>query len=196
MADPKELSLDQLVSGRLQVLQNARDLIRDAEVLLSQGRSSRAFFLSCIAIEESGKYLMIMSAILQSITGEVDWRGFWRRFKNHIEKTGNIVTFDAVLAGSLGESDLARILKRLNEEPLRRERSKLASLYVDYCDGGFSLPMTLFDEPSARAILSDAQAVLAFLESVEQEISSRADFHRPTPKIIAQIRGKYGIPPK
>lgn len=120
----RELSLEQLAHGRLEALQNAIDLIEDAECLLKQGRWARSAFLSNIAIEELGKYLMIMGAIGNLIAGQIDWRKFWKRFVSHREKTGNVFLFDAALSPSQEDEEILRDFVKRGQS-LKQDKSNI-----------------------------------------------------------------------
>ncbi len=72
----KGISLEQLIGGRRQAFQNACDLIRDAEILYEHQRWARCVFLSSIAIEELGKYLIMIGAIGQVLKNQINWKRF------------------------------------------------------------------------------------------------------------------------
>jgi AbiV family abortive infection protein len=61
-----ELSIEQLITGGQKAFQNAYDLIQDAEIPCKNQRWARCVFLCSIAIEELGKYIMIIGAIESS----------------------------------------------------------------------------------------------------------------------------------
>ena len=86
----KQLTQDQLNQARLKALQNAKELLRDAKLLFICKRWPRVVFLCRTAEEEMGKYWFLVGATIISIAGEIDWKGFWRSYKNHKDKTVSV----------------------------------------------------------------------------------------------------------
>ena len=168
----KELSLDQLIEGRQKPLKNASDLIEEAEILLNSHRWARAVFLACIAIEELGKYLIIMGAIGRVLTGNMDWKKFWKRFRSHEEKTGNIMVFDAMIGPFVSAEDTLASVRRAKRHTSDQEKEKLNSLYVDCTAEGFVLPMDHVNEKDANKAVESAKAVLRFFREMENHVFS------------------------
>jgi len=170
----KHLSAKDLADGRLAALKNARDLVRDAEILLKNKRWARTVFLTMIAVEELGKYLMIVSALVNVLGGKVEWGKFWKRFRNHEEKLGNVVMFNAGLADSV-EQTIALIEKSTDHTKLLQSK-KLNALYTDYRSSRFIVPMHVVKAQQARKALKDARSVLMYFESIEAGIFARRNF--------------------
>lgn len=164
----KELPIEQLITGRQKAFQNAYDLIQDAEILYEHQRWARCVFLSSIAIEEIGKYIIIIGAIGRVIKSKVNWKTFWKRFKNHTEKSGNIFAFDVLLGPFISHhATISKLVKSLNDTH-EAENEKLSSLYMDIKSGEFILPMEAIDRIIAQKALESAKAVLKFFESGER----------------------------
>jgi len=70
-------------------LDNASDLLSDAEVLLKEGRYPRALALTVLAAEEFGKHMMCMSAVGLDLADESEVKKFWKRFRSHAAKYQN-----------------------------------------------------------------------------------------------------------
>jgi len=174
--ESRQLSLEQLSRGRIAALQNSEDLIKDAECLLVQGRWARSVFLSHIAIEELGKYLMIMGAIANLISEKIDWKRFWKRFFIHGEKAGNIFYFDVLLSPSKKDKGILKDFEKAKTDVKESQKEKLSSLYVDLQNDQFVQPMDIFNEKSAIKELENAKAVFLFFERVENNVFSKADF--------------------
>jgi AbiV family abortive infection protein len=184
----RALSLEQLTCGRLQTLQNAIDLIDDAECLFKGRRWARATFLSQIAIEELGKYLMIMGAIGNLIAGTVDWRKFWKRFVSHQEKAGNIFYFDAALFPSKEMKDVLRAFEKADTDGREFQKGKLSSLYVDFHGDRFVLPMDTVDQKGAKQATARAKAVLSFFELAENQVLSKVEFSKLSMSTLEAIK--------
>ena len=65
-----KLSIEQLEHGRKRTLHNAEELVTDARILLGNERYARCYFLSEIAVEELGKYVMLVAATLNVLVGQ------------------------------------------------------------------------------------------------------------------------------
>lgn len=180
----KELSLEQLIEGRKKPLANAADLIRDAEVLLNNGRWARCAFLAYIAIEELGKYLIIMGAIGRVLMGNVDWKRFWKRFRKHKQKAANIMMFDAMLGPFVSMDDTLARVKRSYKQTDDQEKEKLSSLYVDFCQDRFVAPMGHINEQDACKALDSARAVFKFFDERETHVFSDMSPDNLTPEMF------------
>lgn len=78
-----QLSLAEIAAGIAAVLQNARTLVADAQLLLEHGRYARAKAVAISALEECGKASVLghMSTITPSTQSL--WRRRWREFRSH-----------------------------------------------------------------------------------------------------------------
>ena len=187
-----ELSLEQLTHGSVQALQNAVDLIGDAECLFKEGRWARSAFLAQIAIEELGKYLIIMGAIGNVIAGQIEWKMFWKRFVSHREKAGNIFFFDAALSPSQEGQKIVRAFEKADIDTTEFQKEKLSSLYVDFRGDRFVIPMDVVDERIAKKAIENAKAVLSFFELAEKEIFSKANMSKLSASTLERIREEVG----
>jgi AbiV family abortive infection protein len=188
----RELSLEQLTQGRLKALQNAIDLISDAECLFKDGRWARSVFLSQIAIEELGKYLIIMGAIGNLIAGQIEWSKFWKRFVNHLEKTGNIFYFDAALSPFQEQQEILRNFEKADTDAEEFLKEKLSSLYVDFRNDRFVLPMDEVNEKIAKGAIENAKAVLSFFELGETHVFSKANLGSLSASTQQRIQEEIG----
>lgn len=181
----KQLSLDQLIEGHQKPIKNASDLIEDAEILLNNRRWARAVFLACIAVEELGKYLIIMGAIGRVLKGNMDWRKFWKRFKSHEKKTGIIMRFDAMIRPFISAVDTLTGVEKAEKHTSNQEKEKLNSLYVDCTAEGFVVPMDHTNEKDAKQAVESAKAVLKFFAEMENRVFSDMRADNITPQIFA-----------
>jgi AbiV family abortive infection protein len=144
--------------------------------------------LSQIAIEELGKYLIIMGAIGNVIAGQIEWRKFWQRFMSHREKTGNIFYFNAALSPSQEDREILRDFEKADTGTKEFQKEKLSSLYVDFRSGRFVLPMDVVDEKIAKRAIENAKAVLSFFELGEKHIFSKANLGKPSTSTLQRIQ--------
>jgi AbiV family abortive infection protein len=112
--------------------------------------------LANIAVEELGKYLMIIGAIGQVLKGQMDWKRFWKRFREHTEKSGNILAFDVMLDSFISTDNTLRKLQKTYQDARHLEDEKLGSLYVDSNLNKFHLPMESVNEAIAHRALNSA----------------------------------------
>lgn len=83
----QQLSIDQIKKSRVKALQNAGELIHDAEILFKEERWPRVLFLCQISGEEIGKYIMLSSIFVKKISEvEINWKRVWQRLNSHTEK--------------------------------------------------------------------------------------------------------------
>jgi AbiV family abortive infection protein len=177
-----------LTHGRLKTLRNAIDLINDAECLFKEGRWARSAFLSQIAIEELGKYLMAMGAIGNLVAGQIEWRKFWKRFVSHGEKAGNVFLFDAALSPPHEREEIRGVFEKADTGATEFQKEKLSSLYVDFQGDRFVLPMDVIDEKTAKKGIENAKAVLLFFELGEKEVFSKANLGELSAFTLEKIR--------
>jgi len=185
-----ELTLEQLAQGRLKALQNAIDLIEDAECLIQRERWARANFLAHIAIEELGKYLMLIGAIGRILHGQIDWSRFWKRFFSHAEKTRNIFDFDALLSPSVSPDEIQKVLEKSTADSEKYQEQKMSSLYVDFENDQFVAPTDIFDKDLANRTVEAARSVLTFFETGEKSFFSKGDVTKISPEKFKQMEQK------
>lgn len=79
-------------------LENANDLISDAELLLKNNRFQRSYSLFQLASEEVGKGLLIYLNFIFPVSGEEDsFKTFKREFKHHSIKMERIISMEFFL---------------------------------------------------------------------------------------------------
>jgi AbiV family abortive infection protein len=136
-------------------LDNASDLLNDAEVLLASERWPRAYSLAILAAEEFGKF---MSCVVAGSFGADDrdkWRRFWKDFRHHNPKmtfwAGQFVDMqDWGPLGSEGDREWAKAWASRREMVTRALDGKMAGLYVDYQGGEISIPREQIGDRTAR----------------------------------------------
>jgi uncharacterized protein (UPF0332 family) len=85
-----KLEIDNLKEGILKNINNAQELIDEAEILFENEKYARAYLLSHFAIEESSKCGMLLKIIAFKVWNEkIDIKTVRKRFINHNEKIKN-----------------------------------------------------------------------------------------------------------
>src|SRR5216684_230862 len=169
---PEVPTLDDLVIFMDVVLQNARDLLDEARLLLSNGRHARSYALAHIAAEELAKYFFVMVASFEVGAGRtLDWRGLMRQASKHPIKLRAILAFDLIAQNQdqLSVGFVASLLFRRDEmlmmtslEPaLVSLRSR--SLYADF-DLGERLPQRAIRPSAAEWMIGVAGRHLRLAE--------------------------------
>lgn len=124
------LTLEQLIAARNKMIKNAKELYEEATILYENGRFARAYFLLGIANEELGKYLWATSAAIDLVTGNIDWKRFWKNIRDHKEKTGMLEYTENMLLYTYTEEDCFSPLE-IKQTVSIFEELKMASLYSD-----------------------------------------------------------------
>lgn len=132
-----KLTLEQLILARSKTIENAKALYDEAMVLYENGMLARAYFLLCIANEEIGKSILILSAIVDVIAGTIKWSGFWKRLRNHKTKTGTIEHLENIFVSSDENFTEPKNIQQLI--PILEE-AKMSSLYSDMYQKDFYAP--------------------------------------------------------
>lgn len=182
-----ELSREQLITARDKVIENAKNLFEEAQLLYTNERLSRAYFLFCICNEELGKSVMITSAIVELVNESIDWKKFWRRLRNHKDKTGTIEHLENIFISSDANftepNDIKKIIPELEE-------FKMASLYSDMFQNDFFVP----DEIIPRYIVDSLlELTLKRIDFITSTVRSKDTLKNITKEDISQFRKEFKI---
>ena len=170
------LSLAQLERARRCALQNAEELVSDAELLVQHSRWARGFFLAQIAVEELGKYVMIVSATGNIVMGTMDWKKFWKRYRSHKEKLQNIHLMEEVFF----EEEPPKTLDHLPNEVAEFDALKMRALYSEHFFDRVIKPFEFMLEPFARQAVELAGSRLEWQKTYEREIIGRIQLEELT----------------
>lgn len=83
------LTLEQLIVAHNKIKANAASLYNEAQLLFENEMYARSYFLLCIASEELGKSIIVISAIVDLMAEEINWRSFWKKLRNHKQDGNN-----------------------------------------------------------------------------------------------------------
>lgn len=164
----KPLSAEQIELARRSVIENARRLFSDAELLFEHGRHSTALSLAVLASEECAKVPMLVGAWNQLASSQpVDWPSLGRRLTNHNAKLTVLDLCECLSAGVL--EDRASLLMRLREtrpsvgiHPLNRR--KQSGFYVSLNAGIVLSPADVLDAEGATRALQTVRALIGFFD--------------------------------
>lgn len=176
----------QAAEGIRVAIENARDLLADAELLFQHKRWARATALAIVATEEAGKVGLIKAMLV--LCSQEHRRALWAAYRNHVQKNTAWAWLDLLVSddGQLLQSMFNTVLEdiragrtavdavdallgklftgtalhgfKASQGPQRIERIKQAALYSDALgDGWWLSPRTSIDEAGAKAILEYAR---------------------------------------
>ncbi len=159
MAHP--LTVEQIELGRAEILNNARALVEEAEILLGHQRYARAYALSHLASEELAKLPMLVRAAVEVACGvSVDWKRLDKRLRDHVEKADMAMDMD-FLSGRMPPEDY------LDTKAPQLNRLKNDSLYVGISAGAFVGPAQTISKEAAVAMYEASRRRLRFFDFVE-----------------------------
>jgi AbiV family abortive infection protein len=190
----RTLTLDQAKSARRKALQNARELVEEAELLLDHKRWARALFLCQIAGEEIGKYILLNSVVVCMIAGDViNWTRLWKRLTSHQEKL-ELVTFveDMFLERPLPDQS-EKYKEELEAEVRVLEQGKQKSLYCDFTGEMPHLPSEVIGEDMARNALKWAKGRIQMFSQMEEEWEKAGILEKISKADIVRFRDKFHL---
>lgn len=152
------------------LLDNAEQLVADAELLLEHGRHPRAAALSLMALEEMSKIQFCVESIVEDTPVPAARSKEWT---NHRDKFTGAKALELAFVEESPHFDRARIRTSVLED----QGTKLASLYVDHTDGRIATPATT--KVDAPRLVERARVTVDWL--------ARIVFHL-TPEAMEEIR--------
>ena len=173
-----QLSVEQLWELRNTLLENAKRLADDAELLLANARWPAAFESAYFAREETAKSANMFAAayIVAKDPAQLNWQAFWIMWKDHKRKSAIFVMmsklyarlFESTASDAADSKEADSNAEKREAYELRTERE--AALYVHW-DGGIRTPWDSISEGRAREMVAEARKM------VEAEVAS-TDAHR------------------
>lgn len=185
-----KMTMKDIDTGRKKVLDNARDLVQDAQILLAKRRYARAFFLAQIAVEELGKYIMLISCAMQVAYGNVDWQDFWKRFRHHKEKITNLVHSEYFF---FSDEPPVEYINKILELAKTQEEVKLLALYADYDGKTFSKPIEEIDKTTAEQAVALAKRRVNWIKEYDKKIIGTDALYRLTKEKVEEFYKRIGI---
>ena len=155
------LSIPLIFSAMSKTLENAQELIEEAELLLSNNHYPRAYALAHLASEELIKCLLLFPAAIELARDRpIDWGGIDRRLREHRAKIRGTILLNFVLdPPSDGVYQASELSQRMNTVPDINDK-KNYSLYASQIGHEFFKPSELIGDQAAIACVSDARGLL------------------------------------
>ncbi|WP_350547011.1 AbiV family abortive infection protein [Pseudoalteromonas sp. 5-MNA-CIBAN-0065] len=146
-------SLNQIDEYMLALIVNARELLRESEVLFENKAFARSYTLAHIAREEIAKCKILYAAGRRLASGiEVDWKLTMKRLRDHKSKLRQETVENSILAAMQGDEEgFENIIGGAPDSSEKRNDDKNNSLYVGIsADGKISLPNKVIDKVLAE----------------------------------------------
>ena len=169
----ESIEISELKIGMKFCLENAAELIRDAEILSEQKRYSRTHTLSQFALEEIGKAFMLYqlyNSIQLDKRKEFDFKSLRKNFRNHKSKTLETTMIDLMMYAENKNGDLKEIALE-NFRDIQKvkngnyDKRKNDSLYVSLEKDKFVKPNQIFQENETLDFLSKTKAKVEFTKN-------------------------------
>jgi AbiV family abortive infection protein len=155
------LSIPQILSATSKILENAQELIEDAELLLENNRYPRAFVLAHLASEELIKYHAFFPVVLELARDHrVDWKTIDRLLRDHQAKIRGTILFDFVLEPPSDGVYQANKLSQRMRAVQDTNDLKNYGLYASQIDHEYFKPSDLINDQAARECVSHARGRL------------------------------------
>lgn len=155
------LSINQILSASAKILENAQDLIEEAELLLKNKKNARAFALAHLACEELIKYnLLLPVAIELARDHSVDWKEIGIRLRSHHVKIRGAILLDFLRTPPQDGIYQSNELSQQMSTSEKLNNMKNYSLYTSQIDQEFAKPSELIDDETAKACVSHARELL------------------------------------
>ncbi|MGB9936496.1 MAG: AbiV family abortive infection protein [Methanobacterium sp.] len=170
----KELSINEIEEIRIKILDNARELLEEAELLLANKRYARAYKLSHLACEEMAKIPIIVNAGIEKLRGlEVNWKQVDQKMRNHKVKIKSFLFIDFLFDfDTENDKDIKRLFDDLDMVG-EYNNLKNYSLYTGRVHENFYKPSELFNEVFVVASLKLAKNRLIFFEDSEKLLQGK-----------------------
>ncbi|MDA1677033.1 AbiV family abortive infection protein [Bacillus cereus group sp. TH152-1LC] len=132
------------------IFENAKELIEESEILLTNERFARSYTLSHIASEELSK-LPILFRVATDIHFKikVDWKNVNKDLRDHEGKLRRKFMQQQILSNPKGINDA--LLNFIKEKAKHYNTLKNDSLYAGICNGEFTKPSHTIDREIAEA---------------------------------------------
>ena len=157
----KHLSINQILSASSKIIENAQELIEEAELLLKNNKNARAFALAHLACEELIKFHLLLPVAFELARGHsIDWKGIDTRLNNHLVKIRGAIFLDFIRKPPQGGVYQASELSQQMSTSKKQNDMKNYSLYASQVGHDYVKPSELIDEQMAMARISYARELL------------------------------------
>ena len=147
-------------------VQNAGELLEEAELLVRNGRYARSFFLARIALEEVMKPILFSFAGVALVTRrDPNWAGLDQALRAHTVKMRYALQSFAAVMELLGNPLPEGALDQMMDHVHELNRRKNEALYVSHHPVDGALPNEKFNEEQAAFMITFAAGFVAAAET-------------------------------
>lgn len=179
-------TLDELVTA---LIENATNLISDAEILFSAKSYARAYALAHFAREEISKCAIIHAAGVRTLAGvKVDWKKTMRRLRSHTDKLRMEIVQNAVFCAAKSDVKAFRLaMENTAAMADYRDKRKNMSLYVGIDEGVVTRPSKVVNEHQASRTIRLAKIALGEERRIWRDIGRLQDRKVETLPEVAEV---------
>jgi AbiV family abortive infection protein len=159
----KRATYEELAEWSIAALTNARRLFSDAEALLEADRPASAMVLLGLAADEIGKHVMV-SALPARADTDAEWKKFWKRVGNHVDKLGNPLLMDWMLDWSDIEGP---------PNPAEFHELRKTATYADLTPRGVTIPSEIVTLEMVEPRMKTIGRFLQYCETVTRRTDVR-----------------------
>ncbi len=155
----KNLTLQEIEKAIRLCIENAKELLEEAEILFKKKHFARTYTLSQLAEEELAKVMTLLRTGIEiACEGKFDYKSFNQRLKTHTTKIKNIELIKQTIPTKGKKSDELKIqLKKIDKFAKFLNNQKNKSIYVGFDGKKFSKPSEHFDYKRTKTYLDEAQ---------------------------------------
>ncbi len=167
------LSIAQIFAGSTKLIENAQELVEEAEFLLAQNRNARAFALAHLASQEIIKFQLLCSVAVEVARDHsVNWKKIDQILRDHEVKIRGAILFDFLREGPQdGVYQASELAQRMNTSADLNAK-KNYSLYVSQIGHDFVKPSDLIDRTAATECVAHAREQLQIFQIVYAAIAN------------------------
>ena len=163
------LSPKQIVEGMNAALRNAKRLVEDANLLLSNRRFPSAASIASLAIEEVGKVTILRLFATASNKNQVD--DTWKDYRSHTKKNFMWLFPQLVQEGARKLDDFDKLFDHNSDHTFLLDQVKQLGFYTDCLSNAlWSIPDDVITEESASILVRIANILVANKVYTELEI--------------------------
>lgn len=160
----KPLSINQILSASSKSMENAQELVEEAELLLKNSKHARAFALAHLACEELIKFQALIPVAFELARNHrVDWKKIDKRLRNHIVKIRGSILLDYLRHPPDGAYQASELSQQMDAaEDLNDLKNH--SLYASQIEDEFFKPSERINPRLATACVAHAREQLQIFQ--------------------------------
>lgn len=158
----KPMNINQLFVASRKVLENANELVEEADLLLRNNRFARAFTLAHLACEELVKLQIFYTIAVEVARGhDINWKTMGRQLNKHQVKIRWSVFVDFLRKSPQGNADnINELFQLVKASEVNLNKLKNDSLYASQIGNDFVKPSEIISREEATQCITRAREQL------------------------------------